>query len=225
MQKLVFLILGLSALANADVTPKTSPDAWADNILQHLKKKIVDDGLDPFMLPIKSFEFQKKILFVEVTGVAKIYDGWLKGLSSIHRTGLTSHTNTDTLINVKTTIGLSELQGQIKATAKIAKFGPSFKLALGVESVGIMFEVEQPKKNGSVIGKPVLKSFHVLDLGKVTAQVEGPIGILNWLINTVTNFVISWLKTIVITIVEIPLKAKLQEVLLITGLPDFITEQ
>ena len=41
--------------------------------------------MDPLILPVKSFEFSKKILLVEVRGSAKVYDGYLKGLSTLHR--------------------------------------------------------------------------------------------------------------------------------------------
>merc|ERR1712234_32486 len=46
---------------------------YADEILKNLRVRIVNKGLDPLILPVKSFEFSKKDQ-VE----AKVYDGYLK---------------------------------------------------------------------------------------------------------------------------------------------------
>ena len=54
-------------------------------ILKNLRVAIKNTGMDPLMLPIKAFEFSKKILGIEVRGSAKVYDGFLGGLSTIHR--------------------------------------------------------------------------------------------------------------------------------------------
>ena len=45
----------------------------------------MNKGLDPLILPVKAYEFSKQILLVEVRGSAKVYDGYLDGLSTIHR--------------------------------------------------------------------------------------------------------------------------------------------
>ena len=41
--------------------------------------------MDPLMLPLKAFEFSKTILGVRIGGTAKVYDGSLSGLGTIHR--------------------------------------------------------------------------------------------------------------------------------------------
>merc|ERR1712098_890114 len=60
----------------------------------------------------------KKVLLVEIRGSAKVYDGYLKGLSSIHRTGLAEMNQNATHVNVRATIGVNDLVGSYKASAK-----------------------------------------------------------------------------------------------------------
>jgi hypothetical protein len=51
-----------------------------------------------------------------------------------------------------------------------------------------------------------LTEFHVVQLGTVTAVVDGPIGILDWVINKVTNFIIGLVKVVVVDVIEVVLK-------------------
>merc|ERR1712168_945349 len=190
---------------------------YADEILKNLRVRIVNKGLDPLILPVKSFEFSKKILLVEVRGSAKVYDGYLKGLSTLHRTGLASMSTNETHVKARATIGVNDLVGSYKASAKFMNFGPQFNILLGMESVGISFEVVQPIQKGS---RPTLLSFGVVDLGRINAVVDGDLNIPDWVINKVNNFVINLVKDFVVVALEIPLKKLVQNVLDTAELPD-----
>ena len=48
-----------------------------------------------------------------------------------------------THVTVRATVGVSDLVGKYKASAKFMNFGPSFGINLAMESVGITFEVVQ----------------------------------------------------------------------------------
>merc|ERR1712168_1227976 len=190
---------------------------YADVILKNLRVRIVNKGLDPLILPVKSFEFSKKILLVEVRGSAKVYDGYLKGLSTLHRTGLASMSTNATHINVRTTIGVNDLVGSYKASAKFMNFGPQFNILLGMESVGVAFEVVQATQKGS---KPQLLSFAIVDLGEIKAEIDGNLAILDFFVNKFNNFVINLVKNFVVTALELPLKKLVQNVLDNTELTD-----
>merc|ERR1712126_751254 len=142
MNSVAFVLLlatGLTAV-NADIVDVHDGNAneYADEILKNLRVRIVNKGLDPLILPVKSFEFSKKILLVEVRGSAKVYDGYLKGLSSLHRTGLASMSTNETHVKVRATIGVNDLVGSYKAAAKFMNFGPQFTISIGMESVGVI---------------------------------------------------------------------------------------
>merc|ERR1712168_1369504 len=221
MNSVAFVLLlatGLTAV-NADIVDVHDGNAneYADEILKNLRVRIVNKGLDPLILPVKSFEFSKKILLVEVRGSAKVYDGYLKGLSTLHRTGLASMSTNETHVKVRATIGVNDLVGSYKASAKFMNLGPSFGINLFMESVGITLEVLQATQKGS---RPTLLSFGVVDLGRINAVVDGDLNILDWVINKVNNFVINLVKDLVVVALEIPLKKLVQNVLDTAELPD-----
>merc|ERR1712126_791809 len=221
MNSVAFVLLlatGLTAV-NADIVDVHDGNANenADEILKNLRVRIVNKGLDPLILPVKSFEFSKKILLVEVRGSAKVYDGYLKGLSSLHRTGLASMSTNETHVKVRATIGVNDLVGSYKAAAKFMNFGPQFTISIGMESVGVAFEVVQPIQKGS---RPTLLSFGVVDLGQISAVVDSDLHILDWVLNKVNNFVINLVKDFVVVALEIPLEKLVQNVLDTAELPD-----
>merc|ERR1712002_1072880 len=221
MNSLAFVLLlatGLSAVS-ADIIDVHDGNAndYADEILKNLRVRILNKGLDPLILPIKSFEFSKKVLLVEIRGSAKVYDGYLKGLSSIHRTGLASMQSNGTHNTIRATVGVNDLVGNYKASAKFMNIGPSFGVNIDMQSVGITFEVVQAIEKGS---RPTLLSFGVVDLGEITTTIDGDLHLLNFILNKFNNFVINLVKDVVVTALQIPLKKLVQNILNTAELPD-----
>merc|ERR1712212_663737 len=231
MNSLAFVLVLASALAaaNADIgdvigditdgidVHNGNANEYADEILKNLRVRIINKGMDPLILPVKSFEFSKKVLLVEVRGSAKVYDGYLKGPSPIHRPGLADMTTNATHVRVRATIGVNDLYGSYKASAKFMNLGPSFGLNLAMESVGITFEVVQATQKGS---RPHLLSFAIVDLGEITTEIDGNLGILDFFLNKFNNFVVNLLKDFVVTALEFPLKKLVQNILDTVDLPD-----
>lgn len=224
MNSLAFALVLATALTTVsagigDIIDVHSGNAndYADEILKNLRVRIQNNGLDPLILPVKSYEFSKKVLLVTVRGSAKVYDGYLKGLSTLHRTGLASMNTNATHVTIRTTIGVNDLIGSYKASAKFMNFGPSFGINLNMESVGITFEVVQATQPGS---RPLLLSFAVVDLGEIKAVVDSDLHILDFFVNKFNNFVINLVKDFVVTALEIPLKKLVQNVLDTADLPD-----
>merc|ERR1712133_177501 len=224
MNSLAFVLLLATTLSavSADIDDiidvhNGNANEYADEILKNLRVKILNKGLDPLILPVKSYEFSKKILLVEVRGSAKVYDGYLKGLSTLHRTGLADMNTNATHVTVRATIGVNDLAGSYKASAKFMNFGPSFGVNVNMESVGITFEVVQAITKGS---KPTLLSFGIVDLGKITTELDGDLNILDFILNKLNDFVINLVKDVVVTALEIPLKKLVQDILDNNDLPD-----
>merc|ERR1711875_206705 len=122
-----------------------------------------------------------------------------------------------THITVRATIGVNDLTGSYKASAKFMNLGPTFGINLFMESAGIAFEAVQATQPGS---RPTLLSFQVVDLGEIKTELDGNFHILDFIINTFNNFVINLVKDFVIGIISIPLKRIVQDVLNTADLPD-----
>jgi len=224
----VFL-LGCLSLASA--RPQTAGDGiegivdvhsgnandYADEILKNLRVAIKNTGLDPLMLPIRSFEFSKKVLGMELRGSAKVYDGFLKGLSSIHRTGLASTTKMDNGTRIRATVGVNDLTGNYKASAKFMNVGPSFGVNIAMQAVGFTFEIEKPLEKGA---RPTLHNFAIVDLGEIKTEIKGNLNILNFILNKFNNFVINIIKDVVALALGPPMKVILQEILNTVDLPE-----
>jgi len=190
---------------------------YADEILKNLRVAMINTGLDPLMLPIKSLEFSKKVLGMELRGSAKVYDGYLKGLSTIHRTGLASMTQGANGTRIRATVGVNDLAGSYKASAKFMNIGPSFGVKIRMQAVGFTFEVEKPLAKDA---RPTLLNFAIVDLGAIETEIDGDLNILNFILNKFNNFVISIVKDVVALALGPPMKIILQEILNTVDLPD-----
>ena len=51
--------------------------------------------------------------------------------------------NGNKTITIRATVGVNDLTGIYKASAKFMGFGPRFNVKLGIDSIGCAFEVEQ----------------------------------------------------------------------------------
>lgn len=60
---------------------------YIDSVLQSLHDQMVETGLDNLELPDTQTNFSKRRLGVTWQGEANLFNGNLKGLESIHRTG------------------------------------------------------------------------------------------------------------------------------------------
>merc|ERR1712198_792583 len=61
-------------------------NAFLDQILSNARSTI-EKELDPVDLPTGGASFSKRILGIPIHGEAKVTDGWLAGLSTLHRAG------------------------------------------------------------------------------------------------------------------------------------------
>jgi len=198
--------------------PKPTTNDWADEILKNLKAMIVETGLDPLILPVKKFEFSKTILGVKIAGEAKVFDGFINGLSTIHRVGeATKKTDEDKTITVGATLAMDELTGQYKSEAKFMGFGPHFNIALGIKSIGVSFEVE---KSADKDVRPQLLSFKIVDVGRITTEIDSDLNLLDWILNKFNNFVINIVKKYVSWALGPPMKILIQAILDRVDLPD-----
>ncbi|KAG0727404.1 hypothetical protein GWK47_034711 [Chionoecetes opilio] len=81
----IVLCAGLVAAAPDKHAREDSLNNYMDLVMDNLQVLMLENGLDPVMLPNTSTGFSDTVLGVVWHGEAKLYDGWLRGLASIHR--------------------------------------------------------------------------------------------------------------------------------------------
>ncbi|GFV21843.1 uncharacterized protein TNCV_4525301 [Trichonephila clavipes] len=180
----------LMKLPITSIIPGSNANEYIDQILFNVQKYIKDHHLDPMQLPEFASNFTKEVMYVTVKGEAKLYDGWLSGVSTIHRTDECELRTNKTTISVAAHLGLNKLKLAYKGHAKFMSWGPSLIVGGSVKKVSFYFKIEQSNRKGA---KPDLREFEIDELSTIWIEMSG-LGPLTWLL--------KWLLTGISKLVE-----------------------
>merc|ERR1719495_2716120 len=149
---------------------------------------------DPLKLPDATQGFEKKILGIRVHGEAKIYDGFLHGIQTIHRTGDAEMTQS---------ADMSKLNGHYRMHAKFMNLGPSGEVSVQVSLVSVEIHVSVDLSTGKP--KTTLEYFDIDYVGNIGINFDG-LGPLDWIINPLGGWIINLVKDKIVDAVEGPLR-------------------
>lgn len=173
------------------------------------------DDLEPANLPEERLGFQKDILLVTVRGEVKLYDGWLAGISTLHRTGdghivkTTGSSSTGCLVTLDAHLGLSSIVGHYKAHAKFMNLGPTFELMISIPTISFAISLKQDvNQDGS---RPDLAFLDIENIGEVGIIVNGYLGPLDWILSKVYSVVGNIVKGFVANLLQKPIRKMLSE--------------
>lgn len=172
------------------IRPGSTANEYMDQILTNVREQLIYHNMEPMELPDYIYNFSKKVMFVEVHGEAKLYDGLLSGASTIHRTGDCILNATDEVAVLGAHLGLNDLKIDYKGHSKFMGMGPSIKCGGSVATVSFYIEIQQPNAPGS---HPVLTEFRVVDMSTIWIEMSG-LGPLTW--------IMKWLLTGVTKLME-----------------------
>merc|ERR1712180_259520 len=170
-------------------------DAYIDKILANLATTIIENGLDPATLPDADTGFSDTILGITFHGSAHLFNGHFWRLSTIHRTGDTSFTIEGTKVRLTANIGVDAPTAHYDASAEFMGIGVSAGITANIADFGIYIDAE-------------------MDIA-----VSG-LGPLDWILELLVDFVDTFLKDWIVSLVEGPLKDLIQQ-LLDEYVPDF----
>ncbi|KAG8181133.1 hypothetical protein JTE90_000785 [Oedothorax gibbosus] len=100
----------LMKLPITSIIPGSSANEYVDQILSNVQKYVRDNSLDPMQLPDYATNFSKEVAYITFNGEAKLYDGWLAGISTLHRTDECQLKTNRTTITVSAHLGLLDLR-------------------------------------------------------------------------------------------------------------------
>jgi len=160
---------------------------------------------DPLTLPDATKGFEKTILGVRIHGEAKIFDGFLNGIQTIHRTGDAEMTQSTDMTKLKITakLGMSNLHGHYRMHAKFMNIGPSAEVSVKVSLVSVEIHVSVDMSAGKP--KTSLEYFDINYIGNIDLHFDG-LGPLDWLINPLGGWIINLVKNKIADAVEGPLR-------------------
>merc|ERR1712212_601701 len=184
-------------------------DAYIDQILANLATVIIENGLDPATLPDADTGFSDTILGITFHGSAHLFNGKFWRLSTIHRTGETSFTTEGTKIRLTANIGVEAPTAHYDASAEFMGIGVSAGITANIADFGIYIDAEMDIANG---GGLQLTNFQISHVGHIDIDVSG-LGPLDWILELLVDFVDTFLKDWIVSLVEGPLKDLIQQIL------------
>merc|ERR1711953_1030816 len=165
-------------------------DAYIDKILANLATTIIENGLDPAPLPDADTGFSDTILGITFHGSAHLFNGHFWRLSTIHRTGVTSFSIEGTKVRLTANIGVDAPTAHYDASAEFMGIGVSAGITANIADFGIYIDAEMD----------------------IAIDVSG-LGPLDWILELLVDFVDTFLKDWIVSLVEGPLKDLIQQIL------------
>ncbi|CAM1325990.1 Uncharacterised protein g9126 [Pycnogonum litorale] len=190
-------------------------DAFVDKVLKSLHGFIDDNNLDPLHLPDKVKSFSKKVLFVRVHGEAKLYDGYLKGLSTLHRTDECTLKYQNKNVVFRMNLGIDDMSVSYKGHAKFMNLGPTIRMRGDIGSLSVDLEITQPMKPNA---NPSVTYLDITDMSHVSLKFTG-LGPITFVLSLLTNAVVKLLHKVIANTIEGPIRKRLSKYLAKYKLP------
>jgi len=183
----------------------TNANAYVDELLARARP-LIQEKLEPVELPEYSLKISQSIIITDVEAEAKVHDGWLAGLTTLHRAGdaILSTTTDKKTISISTTLGVSNIAGHYRGEVTFMNLGPSVQVHLSVRSLTVEVGVGQ-SMYGNTKSDPILTHFDIKNLGEIDFEFDG-LGPLDWIINPFTNFLLNKIRGVIAWVVEFPLR-------------------
>jgi len=166
MNPLVFFCI-FSTFIIAELSEGTPCNDYVDEILRDLKED-KEYFQDPYEIPEKTVEVHKKLLFVNYTGEASVYNGHIFGLSTLHRDG-------DVIVDrkkrthLKIYLGAGELKLKCSGKLKLMGHGPQATIDAKIAFVSMNLDIV-PTSNGT---NPKIENFKIQDVKGSEVKVSG----------------------------------------------------
>ncbi|GFY56513.1 hypothetical protein TNIN_436631 [Trichonephila inaurata madagascariensis] len=142
---------------------------------------------DPYRLEDSVVGFSKKVAFVNVSGEAKLHNGYITGLKSLHRPDHCTVEDEDGKLLVKADLGAGVLDFYYDGTVKFMSFGPTITLHAELAYLEIHMEFTVDSKTGR---DGELKKFVIDDMKGMKMSITG-LGPMNWAANYIIGGVTS----------------------------------
>jgi len=188
-------------------------DAYIDKILENLRQLILDQGMDPMDLPDISTGFSDTILGITWHGEANLREGKFWGLSTIARTGDTSFTVTENVLELTAMLSISRPSAHYRAHADFMGIGVSADADIDIRDVQIYMDATATLTiDGIPEGGLQLKNFYINHLGSIDIDISG-LGPLDWILEILVDFIDTFFRGWIKDLVEGLLRDLIQDLL------------
>jgi hypothetical protein len=164
-----------------------------------VRNQLQENNLDPFQLPEIQTTLQSGVK-------VKLFNGTIKGLSTIHRNGDVTLGYENGSLIVGAHAATQRMSGVFDWQLDFKLFAPRGKVSLDIEYLDVKIGMQQP---ANVQKKPRLEVMKVR-LGNIQARSSGT-GSLDYLIEFAVNFVLNGFRGVILKAVEKPVTTIIQE--------------
>ncbi|GFG38917.1 hypothetical protein Cfor_05892 [Coptotermes formosanus] len=196
---------------NLQVSGTVNLNKIVDEMLDILRVEIIQRGRDRITIPDVHETFKKKVGPVTVKGEFDCENGWVKNLSTVHRTADVVASSYDRWISVSCGFGLGDLElGYDNYAARIMRLGTRGKISGTVAKNSILLNATVTWANHTcniTLDELSLNQFGGLDL-----SVTG-LGLMNWLFSKIFTWVLQHFKSEVKDQIEYTLTEEIEKYL------------
>ncbi|XP_035208661.1 uncharacterized protein LOC118183291 isoform X2 [Stegodyphus dumicola] len=181
-----------------------------DEFIDKLLKDMLEDHgheYDPYLLEDNVIAFSKKITFVNVTGEAKLHNGYILGLKTLHRPDHCYVTEKDGRLHVKADLGAGVLDFRYDGTVKFMNFGPTIHVFGSLAYLEVHMEFSVDSKTGR---DGELTEFYIDDIKGMKVWVTG-LGPLNWSLNYIISGVTTLFEGYIRSFIQNKVRKHLEE--------------
>uniref|UniRef100_T1J1N0 Lipid-binding serum glycoprotein N-terminal domain-containing protein n=1 Tax=Strigamia maritima TaxID=126957 RepID=T1J1N0_STRMM len=183
-----------------------SPLFPIDVVLAEVCAQIETLGLDPKQIENQTWKFEKTIFFVRFHGKVTLFDGYIKGLSTLHRSGDVEASFIDGCLQFRVRLGFDELEAGYKMAVEFQGLEKVNGVHLVIDSVDLELVVELCDD----VLPPCVKEFKFVDIRQVSVDVDG-LGSLDAILEFSTNSFVNVFKYQLSEVVENDIKTVIQE--------------
>jgi len=185
-------------------------DAYIDMILENLRQLILDENMDPMDLPDLETGFSDTVLGITWHGKATLKHGKFWSLSTIARTGDTSFTVTDNVLELTAMLSLDKPHAHYDAHADFMGIGVNAGVTLNVKSIEIYLDATATlTSEGLAEGALQVQDFRINHLGNIDVDISG-LGPLDWILEILVDLVDEFFRDWIKDLVEGPLRDLIQ---------------
>ncbi|KAG8198360.1 hypothetical protein JTE90_021608 [Oedothorax gibbosus] len=174
---------------------------------------------DPYILEDSRIAFSKKVVFINVSGEAKLHNGYITGMKTLHRPENCIVEDQNDRLLVKADLGAGILNTHYDGTVKFMNFGPTITVLGDIAYLEVHMEFTVDSYTGRN-GK--LHEFYIEDMKGMEIRITG-LGPLNWALNYMISGVTSLFKGFLKRMIENRIRDHIDENLPNYKFPEGIT--
>jgi len=197
------------SIKDVELREPGNANAYMDQVMEQLREEMLIEGLDNIALPEGNLGFNMSFWpFGRVFGGVKLYDGFLKGLETISRSGDATLTVQDQVIILESLLGINDAAMGYSLSITFLDIGPRGSMRGNMQYAHLYF-----KARLDVSSKIVhIDRLDVKDIGHIDTEITG-LGIFNWLAEMICDLAINLCKGVFAKLVQGPIKVILNRIL------------